>query len=500
MVRFQRFIQIESLEARAHDVLKFIPSLRNMLRPANRLPPEILSCIVQNFSDHAKDAATIIPLTHVCRYWRESIIFTPTNWTSISSRSRNIAALSLERAKGAPLKISLCTSEIGEDHWLPDLLVPYIQNTQTLDAEPLSAMELKRFLPNFPQSMPNLRFLALSTSQISWDRLIDPFEAFVPALNSLSLTYIPLYLSLLQLRTLTELNICDLRFNLHLDTLLDFLEENCSLTSASMKIRFTGPSLRSSRRRAAIENRLRYLRIACYDVTDGQALISSIALSKGAELVFSCRPFGGVNPTVNDVLSGISTTHFSNLLSPTCMKYYVGTVRTVLLFGPNGTASFGCVNSDIPFVEFRQLPLTSVRYLSLGALESVLSSGPLLFHHFSSFPALETFTIDHSVDLSHLSVLLSNPSASPSLKALGFRGCILTEEFMEELTRFAADRKNTGSAWLHRVVIVHWEGKFPSIASIRKLESHVPVVDVRIAEGLPADLVEEAFGSRADIP
>jgi len=66
---------------------------------------------------------------------------------------------------------------------------------------------------------------------------------------------------------------------------------------------------------------------------------------------------------------------------------------------------------------------------------------------------------------------------------------------MRELTRFASNRKNTDSARLHRVVIVHWEGKFPSIASIRKLEKHVPVVDVRISSVLPGDLVEEALGS-----
>jgi len=59
---------------------------------------------------------------------------------------------------------------------------------------------------------------------------------------------------------------------------------------------------------------------------------------------------------------------------------------------------------------------------------------------------------------------------------------------MERLTRFASDRKNTASVWLHRVVIVDWEGKFSSIASLRELEEHVPVVDVRIAPELPKDL------------
>jgi hypothetical protein len=97
--------------------------------------------------------------------------------------------------------------------------------------------------------------------------------------------------------------------------------------------------------------------------------------------------------------------------------------------------------------------------------------------------------IERDADLSRLlSALFSNPSSSPSLKALTFFDCIITEEFMEELTRFASDRKSTTSARLHSVVILDCEGKFPSIASIRKLREHVPVVDVRVAEELPTDL------------
>ena len=407
--------------------------------------------------------------------------------------------LSLERAGGAPLKINLSTSEIGDGHWLPDLLIPYAQNTQALNVDPLSVVELGRVLPNFPQSMPNLRRLALSTSQsLSWDRFTDPFESFPPALKYLSLTKIPLYPSLLELRTLTELHLCDFQFNLHLDTLLEFLEENRLLERVTIGIRFMKASLRRSRRGVTIGNRLRYLRIDCYDTADGQALISSIALSKGAELIFTCGGIGGIDVTVNDVLSGITTTHLLNLLSPTSMAYHAGTVRGFQLFGPNGNVAFGGrSNSDIPFAEFPHLPLTNIRCFCISMLESTVSPpSPLLFHHLSSLPALETFSIDRNVDLSHLSVLLSNPSASPSLKTLGFQGCVLTEGFMEELTRFASDRKNTSSAWLHRVVIVHWEGRFPSIPSIRKLEEHVPVVDVRIAKELP----KEVFGNQANTP
>lgn len=81
-------------------------------------------------------------------------------------------------------------------------------------------------------------------------------------------------------------------------------------------------------------------------------------------------------------------------------------------------------------------------------------------------------------------------------KTLGFSG----DSVFMELTQFASNRKNTTSVWLHRVVVAHWKTS-PSIASFRKLEEHVPVVDVRVrraAMWLPWDLtyrdLREVYG------
>jgi hypothetical protein len=395
--------------------------------------------------------------------------------------------MSLERAKSAPLDINLDTSSKGR--WLSDLLIPYIQNTKTLTVYGLPAIELKDTLPKFPQSMSNLRSLTLvAHGDSGWDRFIDPFESFSPTLRCLKLICIPLYPSLLKLGTLTELDIRDPQFNLHLDTLLDFLEENRSLESATLEIKFTEPSLRSSRRRTPIKNRLRYLRIACFDAMEGQGLISNIALSEGAKLEF----YGGIGARVNDVLSGISTTHLSNLSSPTFMEYRAN-VRNIRLLGPNGSATFrGPSTSDIPFVEFPRLPLTNIRRLHLdthGWKSIRPHPGPAVFHHLPFFPALEVLAVERNTDLSHLlSALISNPLSSPSLKTLAFLGCTITEGFMEELTRFASARKNTPSAGLHRVVILRREGEFPSTTSVRQLEDSVLVVDVRDTKEMPADL------------
>ena len=412
---------------------------------------------------------------------------TPENWTMISNYRRNVAVLSLERAKAAPLEISLNMAKVREDPQFFDLLAPHFQNTEILRISGLSTIGDLSFFIQHP--MDNLRSLALSDlpGVGNWDRSIDPFESSAHALRYLKLFQVPLYPSFLNLRTLTELDLYDSRCNLHLDTILDFMEGNDSLKSARLEIWFTEPSLRNSRRQAPIQNQLQYLRIGSKDMMDGQALISGIALSKGAKLEFHCIK----KAVVHSVLTSISTTHLSNLLSPTFMRYCVRP-RTIELHGPNGAGSFSTLsNSGIPFEEFPRLPLTNIRQFHFGSWGWGVfrpPPDPMAFHHLTFFPALEAFILCGVNPSHHLSTLLSNPSVLPSLNTLAFSNCDLTQEFMEGLTRFASDRKRTTSAWLHRVVIIHSDGILPNITSIRGLRSHVPVVDVRIAEGLPTDL------------
>jgi hypothetical protein len=107
----------------------------------------------------------------------------------------------------------------------------------------------------------------------------------------------------------------------------------------------------------------------------------------------------------------------------------------------------------------------------------------------SLFPSLETLAVECDTDMLHfLSALLPNPSALPSLKTLAFLNCVITEDFMEKLAKYASDREGTTLARLYQVVIVHKDGRFPSAASIHALGRHVPVVDVRFGTKLPTDL------------
>ena len=74
---------------------------------------------------------------------------------------------SLQRAKLAPLQIHLDVDQIMESSGFAVLITPHIQNLETLDIDSISAVEeFAQTLPNFPQSVPNLRSLSLWICQV----------------------------------------------------------------------------------------------------------------------------------------------------------------------------------------------------------------------------------------------------------------------------------------------------------------------------------------------
>ena len=374
-----------------------------------------------------------------------------------------LMALTLERSKAAPLQLKLDLA-FSDPETFRDLITPYIQNVETLEFEELTVIEdLSQVLPNFPQSTPNLRVLKLELEADTpeWDPSIDPFGSFPNTLISLTLSDLPLYPSILKIGTLTELSLHYDTVNPPLDTLLDFLEENPSLKSVSLGINSYEYPAQASRRRAVVLNQLQHLSIICWDAMTARTVISSIPLRRGAHLDITF-PDEDTGLGLNETLSGISATHLPNLPSPTFMTYR-SSIREIHLAGPNGRFSYTLEWPPAPpFAEFSVLPLTDIKELHL------VHNDPSVVFHPSSFPALETLTIECNTDVSHLfSALFPDPSLFPSLKTLRFLDCFITEEFMEELERFASRRKNTTSARLHCVEFTHQGGKFSTFLQLK---------------------------------
>jgi len=142
-------------------------------------------------------------MTHVCRYWRESIVSTPRNWTLVSTLNEDMAAVSLERAKAAPLEISVLLYTARNNPVFPGIFIPHFRNTKTLTVGSISTFEeFAKMFPNFPQSMPNLQSLKLEFNNIEgWDPSADPFELLAHTLEDLTLINIPLSPSLLMRRS-----------------------------------------------------------------------------------------------------------------------------------------------------------------------------------------------------------------------------------------------------------------------------------------------------------
>ena len=453
----------------------------------NRLPPETLSRIARFVGEDHRDAAPIIPLTHVCRYWRGSILSTPGNWTSISSGSIRLTELSTERCQATPLKLWLDMRQVEQNPRFAALITPYMQNTETLDICFISTIgELAQVLPGFSQSMHNLRSLSLSAGRVvTADQQVsaDPFGQSPLALTHLSLVFLPLYPSLRRLTSLTNLSLRNYQFDLHIDTLLDFLEANRALEHATLNVWLKRPTLQVSRRQVGIVNRLRSLSICSCNASENNAFISRIPLRKGARLEITLH---NRNAGLSEVLSGISVSHLSNLQSPTSMDYHPDH-RRIRLLGPNGSFMF---HGNLDFSNLPLFQLTNIKAFRLVRrplepmdVQPQTTFPPLALH------ALETLAIEHEAAAPHLlSALFADPSDFPSLKTLAFLDCHLDEACMEALTKFATDRKNTTSAWLYHVAIVVSGRDLPSISSIDALREHVPVVDLRIGEELPADL------------
>ena len=368
-----------------------------------------------------------------------------------------------------------------------DLITPRLQNTRVLGVKCSwrnnPSQTLRKILP----LTPNLRSLSLlDIGGNSFNRPNDPCGQLTSSLNCLHLSDSPLYPSLLRLRTLTSLKIHDHSFGLHLDTFLDFVEENRALEHADLAILFDMHSVRNARPRLPIKNRLRNLSTT---FQYAPALLSKIAVQEGAHLEVCVRRLG---TGLEHLRSLVSMDHLSNLRSPDCMKYCLDgeRMRTIQLLGPNGSFLLKVlVVIEALFVEFPLLPLSDIRtfhfeYRSQGSNWPTRAI-PLPL----SFPTLETLVIERVTDVSlPLSSLFSSPSSSPLLNTLALLDCRIDDGLVKELTVFSSDRKNTASVRLRRIVIVNSDGQLPHAALIDELGKHVPVVDVRVGWELPPDL------------
>jgi len=455
----------------------------------NRLPPEVLTSCATFVSD--TDPRPIVPLTHVCRYWRTSISSNPRSWASISTEWRRLAPLCLERARAAPLAVDITIPDVKGDQRFLQTLLPHVARIAHLSlTEYLSIGAVADDLPCFFASpMPNLTSLELRQVEKP-DELFPSSEAPAPPvfqsvsrLKSLHLTRTPLYRALFDIASLVELKLTGYTKPFHFGTFIGFLASNPNLKTVALDVKFVEGSVWTVPVRTTILVHLRHLSITCAKPVDAKGLLSCISLRGGNRLEVSCSrctTFAWCLPS--------PPTPIQKALAPITVVKFRTAPTEIHAIGGNSFFSFRCPGPMLPRnPELYPLPTASVREFHASVAPWALTP-MFLVSIFTQLPTLETLAL---VDVTHPTTgifdsLAEEPSLCPSLKTIAFHNWIFTPEAMEEFEGAVERRKGSAAAPLYRVVFVSsTSGGLPDHALIQQLRQQVPCVDVRVDDKLP---------------
>ena len=451
----------------------------------NRLPPEAITLCATFVS--STDPRPIIPLTHVCRYWRNAIISSPRNWASIDNRWKQLIPTCLHRARVVPLTVNIKVSAIERDETFVEAIIPHTSRIDHLSLTGYQSIEAAAnvFPTFFTSTMHDLISLELQQSS-------DPVELFhsrsVPPafsipwklsrLTSLHLTRTPLYPAITSVTSLLDLRLDGYRTPFRFPEFIGFLGANPNLQSIVLDVQFEYPPSGSEKRVSL--PRLRRLSLTCAVPLDAKMLISSISLPRGVSLE----------------VAGSSTNSFTTLPSflpspPTQIREILAPIMTIKYQYDPGMIQFYGSDSDLSFrrspcgfAPHPELSLFTVSTVRELHLKTSYDLDPSVL---SQFPALETLALVDVVDFSTLFAFLTvEPVLCPSLKTIGLLDCRLGPRVIRELEEVVVGRRKSTAARLYRIVIVSQAGRFPVDHDlILQLRRSVPCVDVRIDDKLP---------------
>ena len=210
MVSQRRPRQIEVLESFNH-----MKALANELSPINCLPPEILSTIPTYWP--ADSQGDLIRATHVCRYWRTTLVASPSLWSVVKSGNEAQMRACLHRSQSYPLSLEI--KHPGQEDVISDAVFFRLKSL-TLD---LPMINLTRPLENLVSPIPMLEELSITLAN-SGDYLPVLRTGDFFALSKLHLDCVTPNLLGLHTPNLTILHLENLQKHLRMPDLLQFLE------------------------------------------------------------------------------------------------------------------------------------------------------------------------------------------------------------------------------------------------------------------------------------
>lgn len=110
----QQEIDAEISRLQEPESIRRLKSRRNALAPISRLPAEMLSGLfMSRIQEPSSDSREIIPMTHVCRYWRNVALESPLLWSRIPFvQQADLYCELVSRSKEVPLRLTFTTNEL----------------------------------------------------------------------------------------------------------------------------------------------------------------------------------------------------------------------------------------------------------------------------------------------------------------------------------------------------------------------------------------------------
>ena len=464
--------------------------MRNSLRPINRLHPEVIALCATFISD--ADPKPIVPLTHVCRYWRRAITSSPRNWASIGSGWKGLVPLCLERAGAVPLTVDINVSHIKRNEVFHQALLPHIHRITHLSLKGYSLIEDVANDPAglFASPMPNLTSLELEQTKEPAESLpsdelpVPPLLQDTSKLKSLHLTQTPLYPPVFSITSLVELKLVGYTTPLRFEKLIEFLHSNPDLELVVLDLQFAEGLVQTSPERKVSLLQLRLLEFTCGNAKDARRLLSCVSLRRGIHIAIQ----GSQSNPCGDLASFLPNppTHIQQLLTPVTAIKYWNAPKWRHVVGGNGRLSFRSHKSPSKmYDEFKLFVTEAVREFHLNVERLDPGSGRLSWP-LGRLPALEVLAFfEAQISPGSLSILAKEQVLCPSLKTIAFFDCEITGDVIRELGEVLAKRRDSAAARLYQVVIVNNTRALPDLQLIHQLRKFVPRVDVGVGEELP---------------
>jgi hypothetical protein len=235
----RNILQTNILKSHALQFLNAIDHLTNSLQPINLLPPEMVLRIATYLIDEVEYYRPLLAVTHVSRYWRETILGCSSLWTSIDSRHPRLAIICMERSNKARLTVKL----------RPDVTLDFISNLR-LHLERVRALDIKMPPSEFQKLLLQLDPSSMRLESMTLDlNSVYPLPcvSFPPLLSldmsglkTLNVQNVSLMQPFFRPTNLSKLSI--ISSDGRLSSLLDLIAANPHLEEILIISRVSGPS------------------------------------------------------------------------------------------------------------------------------------------------------------------------------------------------------------------------------------------------------------------